>query len=226
MIYSGGHLHIHFALFCLCTLSVTRGARIFNNLTGTAAVRAGARNGEKPLLHAQGACAAAGLTTDGLGPGGGAGAVAAFARDVRRDVDIYGIAADSLLQGQLELVAEIGAAKHLVAAATPSGPENIPEDVPEKIDERVGTAEPTLCALADARMAELIVGGARLRILEDLVGFLGFLEFALHLRIAGVAIGMELHCEAPVRLLDVGVGRVAADAEHLVKVTLRHCARF
>ena len=60
---------------------------------------------------------------------------------------------------------------------------------------------------ADARVAEAVVGGALVGLGKDLVGFLGFLE-ALGLGIAGIAIGVMLHREAPIRLLDVGLGCV------------------
>ena len=71
-------------------------------------------------------------------------------------------------------------------------------------------------------MAETIVGRALVLVGQDLVGFLGFLEVRLGLRIARIAIGVMLHGEAAIRLLDVGFGGVTRDAEYLVVVPLRH----
>ena len=44
-------------------------------------------------------------------------------------------------------------------------------------------------------MAEAVIGGALLRILQDLVGFVDFLELHLGRMVAAVAVGVKLHGE-------------------------------
>ena len=56
---------------------------------------------------------------------------------------------------------------------------------------------------------------ALLRIGEDLVGLLRFLEFLLGRLVVRIAVRMVLHRELAIGLLDVLVGGVAVDAEHL-----------
>jgi hypothetical protein len=53
---------------------------------------------------------------------------------------------------------------------------------------------------------------------EDLVGLRGLLELLLRLRVVAVHVGVELARQAPERLLDLGVVRLAGHAEHLVRV--------
>ena len=141
-----------------------------------------------------------------------------------RNIERDGIAGDGLLERQLELVAQIRAAEHLAAAAAPTAAEDVAEHVAEDVAERVGAAAEPAASLAALHpgMAEPIVGGALVLVGQDLVRFLGFLEVRLGLRIARIAIGMMLHREASIRLLDVGFRGVARDAEYFVVVPLRH----
>ena len=50
-------------------------------------------------------------------------------------------------------------------------------------------------------MAETVIGGTLLRVRENLVGFLGFLEVRLRIGIIRIAIRVMLHGETPVGLL-------------------------
>jgi hypothetical protein len=69
-------------------------------------------------------------------------------------------------------------------------------------------------------MAVLVVGRPLLRVGEDLVGFLGFLELLLRFRVVRIAVGMVLHGQLAVGLLDLVVRGVAIDAEDFVVVAL------
>jgi len=71
-------------------------------------------------------------------------------------------------------------------------------------------------------MAVLVVGGALLRIGEHLAGFLRLLEALLGFPVVRVAIGMKLHREATVGLLDLRLGRGLRDIQYLVVISLRH----
>ncbi len=63
--------------------------------------------------------------------------------------------------------------------------------------------------MVDAGMTETVVGRALVLVGQHLVGLLGLLEMRFRIRVAGIAVGMMLHGEAPIRLLDVGLGGVA-----------------
>jgi hypothetical protein len=78
----------------------------------------------------------------------------------------------------------------------------------------------------DAGMAVLVVRRPLLRIGQHLVGLLGLLELLLGLLgvVAVVAVRMVLHRQLAIRLLDVLLGRVLRDPEHLVVIALAHSA--
>jgi hypothetical protein len=67
-------------------------------------------------------------------------------------------------------------------------------------------------------VAKRVVGPPALCIREDLVGLGRGLELLLRLRIMAVDVGVQLTREDAEGLLDLGLARVAADAEHLVVV--------
>ena len=74
-------------------------------------------------------------------------------------------------------------------------------------------------------MAELVVGRALLRILQDLVGFVDFLEILLGPGVAGIAIRMELHRLRAEGLLDRPVVRALGDTQCFVIVAFGHGQR-
>jgi hypothetical protein len=131
------------------------------------------------------------------------------------------------LERDLHRVAEVAAAIHLLAAGATAAA--VAEDVAEDVAERLGKAAEALGAAAtevgvDAGVAILVVGGALLRVGQHLVGFLGLLEAFLR-RLRGgtlVAVRVVLHRQLAISLLDLFVGRVLGDAEHLVEVTFCH----
>ena len=73
-------------------------------------------------------------------------------------------------------------------------------------------------------MAEPIVRLAALGIREDLIGVGGLLELLLGLGIVSVDVGVELPREPAECLLDLAIGGVPLDAQHLVVVALGHLA--
>src|SRR5690606_130688 len=78
----------------------------------------------------------------------------------------------------------------------------------------------------EGRVAETVVGGALLGVLQDLVGEIDLLEAHLRLGIAGIAVRMELHgqlAECRLELLFIGAPR---HAERFVKVRLRQESRL
>src|SRR6185503_179532 len=81
------------------------------------AARAGLCDRERPLRHAHLARAAAGRAGRRLRAGLGAGALAGLARAERGDADLGLEAVRRLLEGELEVVAQVGAAEHGAATA-------------------------------------------------------------------------------------------------------------
>ena len=81
---------------------------------------------------------------------------------------------------------------------------------------------PAAAALLERRMAEAIVGAALLVVLQDVVGLVDFLEARLGLLVAGIAVGMELHRELAIRLLQVVRARIPRHAQGGVIILLGH----
>ncbi len=142
-----------------------------------------------------------------------------------RDLDLHLVAEDRLGQLELELVAQVRAAKHLRAPAAAGAAEDVAEDIAEDVAEGVGAETPATAAAPrglKTGMTVLVVRGALVRIGEDLVGFLGLLELLLGLLIARIAIGVIFHRQAPVGLFDLSFGRGLRNIQDLVIVALRH----
>ncbi len=121
-----------------------------------------------------------------------------------------------------EVVAQVGAAIDVgAAAAALAAAENVAENIREGVGKAAGTAGAAGLRI-DAGMAVLIVGRALLAVGKNFVGFLGFLEVFLRLGIVRIAVGMMLHGQLAIGLLDVLVGSVAVDAKNFVKVAFSH----
>src|SRR5690606_15472314 len=117
----------------------------------------------------------------------------------------------SLLKSNIQPIAQIGAAKYLRATASPSAAataKDVAEDVTKDISEAGTAGAAHACIGIYARMTIAVIGIAFLRIGQDFVGFLGFLEFFFCLVTVRVAIRVILHGEFAIRLLDVLVRSV------------------
>ena len=178
-------------------------------------------DGEDRLLHAHLTLTVAGIAGLRRGALGRARALAGPALGERGNLDL-GLGAEyRLFEIQLELVAQVGASKYLGAAALSPG-EDISEHLPEDVPEGLPRAESARPSAFQTRVAELVVYRALACVGEDLVGLLGLLELVLGLRIVGISVRVILHGEAPVGLLDVGLGRVSRHFEELVVILLGH----
>src|SRR5262249_260516 len=134
------------------------------------------------------------------------------------DLDLSVEPGGGVLEGDLQLVLEIFTARGPGPAPAPPAGEEVLEDVLEE-GAKPGIAEAG--AHARAGGAEPGEVGALVRIGQDAVRLVDFFEPGLGLLVAAVAIGMELHRELAIGLLDLGLAGGARDAENLV-VVARH----
>src|SRR5687767_802626 len=182
----------------------------------TAGTRPG--HGEKAVAHAHLAASltrlARGFARAGLGGGAGARFAALQARDLHLRLE----AGRGLLERDLQLVLEVLPA-HRARAAAAASAAGAGEEVVEDVFEQ--RAEPTLEAAAGGRArcgAEAVVVRALVGIGENRVGLAELLEALLGLLVTGILVGMELHGQLPVGLLQLGVAGTLVDAENLVIV--------
>jgi hypothetical protein len=134
-------------------------------------------------------------------------------------------------EGYLHVVAKVVA---VVAAAESLGaarPEQLvknaaaAEDFPENLARVVESAGPRLPgAGAESRVAEAVVGGARLRVVKSFVRLAQLLKFLLGRLVVGIAVGMILERQLAVSLLDLLDVGIAVHAEDLVIIALGHNA--
>src|SRR5205807_1873641 len=138
---------------------------------------------EKALGVADAPRARAGRAGFGLGAGLGAGARAGLAGDRGRNPQLRGLAGKRLVEADLHVVAQIGAALAAGAAAARSAhAENAFEQIRECGAEiRPEIAAGPAAAVLEGGMAETVIGGALVAVLEHLVGFVDLLELVLAL---------------------------------------------
>ena len=129
-----------------------------------------------------------------------------------------------LFQRDFQVVAEVGTTIDIGATApttTAAPTEYFIEDATEGIPEAATTSSAkTAGLLVDTRMAVLIIGGTFLAIRKNLVSLLAFLEFFLRPRIVRIAVGVVLHGQLAVGLLDLVFTGVAVDAENFINIAL------
>jgi hypothetical protein len=77
-------------------------------------------------------------------------------------------------------------------------------------------------ALLERGMAEAVIGGALVAVLEHFIGFVEFAEFMLAFGVARIAIGMMLHRQLAECTLELDLGAGARDAQNFVIVALGH----
>ena len=115
----------------------------------------------------------------------GAAAGAGLADDLARHLDLGGAAGIGLLERDLHVVAEVAAAlaAGAAAAALAAAAHEVAEDVVEDVRHRGGEigveAGAAIGAVLEGGMAEAVIGGPLLRVLQRLVGLVDFLELVL-----------------------------------------------
>ena len=202
-------------------VAVTGLARVQHQPAGAAAARAGALDGEEALAGPHPPSAAAAGAGGGAGARGAAGAAAVFAGERGRDLHLHLGAGVSLLQGDLEVVAQVRATGRPARAALLLAAEHVAEDVAEHLVEdvvHVGEAGPAVRAV-DAGVAEAVVGGALLLVGEDHIGLVDFLEPRGGVLAPVIAVGMVLHRQLAEGGFQTGVVSATVYAQDLVIIS-------
>ena len=98
-----------------------------------------------------------------------------------------------LFEGEFHVVAQIGAAlASRAAAAAPAAGAAHAEEIVENIGEgggEIGAEAMAAATLLEGGMAEAVIGGALVAVLEHLVGLVDFLESMLAIAVAGILSG-------------------------------------
>ena len=191
-----------------------------------AAGRTAALDDEEALLGADLAGAAAGRAgARAIGGRLAAAPVALLASGERLDGERRFPARERVLEAQLQIVAKVGAARGVGAAAAPRVHE-LAEDRREDVGEALEAAgaERVLAAAAvlERGLAEAVVGGALLRVAKHVIGLADRLELGFLLGAAVVAVGMAFLRQPPIGALDRLWVRAAVDAQEVVIVLLDH----
>ena len=109
--------------------------------------------------------------------------------------------------------------------------EEVTEEIVEHVRERgreiralarTEAASSPAHAAVEGRMTEPVIGRLLFGILEDIVGFVDFLEFRLGGRIVLVSVRVKLHRLLSEGLLQIRVGGTLGHAERFVVVAFRH----
>ncbi len=136
-------------------------------------------------------------------------------------MDLGRLSVESLLEADFHVVAQVGAAL-AAAGGPPLATHHVAENVLEDIREATGPEPlcPAHAAVFEGCVAETVIGGPLLRVLERFVGLVDFLELVLAGGVTGIAIGMELHGELAERALELLVVRPLLHPERFVEISL------
>ena len=202
-------------------------AGIGDRLAQAPALRAGLLDDEETVARPNLALAAAHLAGAGARPGLGARAAARLARRGAVDIELDRAAGEGVLQADLEIVAQVRSAQHIAA------PRLAAEHVAEHGIENVGEAGEILrpaakaaiaAAILESGMAEAVIGGALLRVLQAIIGFADRLELRFLLLAAGMLVRMAFHREPAIGGLDRRRVRAALHLQQLVIIGFNHDA--
>ena len=146
---------------------------------------------------------------------------------MRQALELYDFfdPARRFLEFDFEIVAQVVAAPGARTRAAAAGAEKIAKDVGENFLETLAEIEAAESARTTLRslergMPEAVILRAPLRIGENLVGLVEFLEAFLGVFVAGIAIGMKLNRETAVGFLQLDFAGATIDAEDFVIVAL------
>src|SRR5690242_7373969 len=213
------------ALLAHTSRAVASAAGLIDHLAHTLTARAGAFDGEETLAGTNAPAAPAGTAGARAGAFRRAGASALPAGCKRGNADLRLLAGIGLLERNLEVVAQVGAASRLSRAAASAAhelSEHLVKDIGEAAAKTEFEAVRTSTAILEGGMAEAVVSRPLLLVLQDVIGFVDLFEFVLGRRIARIAVRVILHGQPAVGFLDVFDCCAARNAKRGVVVLLRH----
>src|SRR5690348_15418113 len=174
------------------------------NAAGAAAMRAGLR----------------------LGASLGAGAGAGLASDRRWNSDLRRLASERFFEADFHVVTQVlpafaaGAAR---AASAAAHAEQVFKDIGECRGE-IRAETMATAALLERGVTEAVIGRALVRVLEDLVGLVDFLETDFRTVVARILVGMPLHGQLAERGLELAFVGCALNFKRFVVAALGgHC---
>ena len=188
-------------------------------LPAAAAMRARLLDRKNAVLHAHAAVALTGAAGAQLAVGG-TRTLALRAGGQCRHVDFPVDAEHGFLEIEFEHITQIRAATRAPAAATHA--EDIGKNIAENVADVAIETAATPHAGLECSVTMLVVQRTFLRIAEDFVSLLGFLEVRLAILVVGIAIRVMLHRQATECLLQFIVRSSALDAENFVVATFFH----
>ena len=121
---------------------------------------------------------------------------------------------EGVLQRDLQIIAQVGAAPRLRPAAAAA--HELAEHALEDVGEAAEVLRPCAALPLEGGVAEAVVGSALLRVLKDLIGFADRLELAFGILAPAVLVRVILHRKLAVRRLDRRIVRAALAFEQLV----------
>src|SRR5262245_22321441 len=188
--------------------------------------QARALKGEEALCMSNFACTAASRTRLRLGTGLGAASRASLARHRGWNADLRRFAGESLIEADFHIVPQVGAA---LAARTTAASACHAEDAFKNVSEgrsEIGAESVSGAAHAvlEGSMAETVIGGAFITILEHIVGLVNLLESILAILVAWITIRMMLHGEFAKGRLELDLRAVAAHTQDFIIISLGHPA--
>src|SRR5919106_38232 len=210
------------------TRPAARTARVLDDLSRPAALRAGLADGEQPLALPVDPAPAAARARRRRRARVGPRAAADLARGLLRDGDRHLGALDGLLERELHLGLEIPATSGLGGGLATTAVEDAREDVAEIGREATcaraagGSTAERAAAAEPGEHTPGVVLLALLRVGQRVVGLLHLLEALLGPRVVLVAVRVVLAGELPIRLLDLVLRGLLRDSEGLVVVVVRH----
>src|SRR5690606_32970354 len=191
--------------------------RLLDRLADATAVRTRGLHHEEALRVHDLALALARAAHLGLAARRRAAALARVTRDRARDLHVLRAAPHRLGERQLEIDAQIRAARRALAARATA--EEVAEQIAERGEDILGRRESgprTTAAATDSVEAVAIVERALLVVRQDLVGVRRFLELLLGVLITAALVGVKLLREPAVGLLQVGLACAALDREYFM----------
>ena len=135
------------------------------------------------------------------------------------------LAGKGLVEADFHVVAQVGAALTAsTAAARGSHAENAFKNIGKGRAEIGAEAmRPAAhAAMLEGRVAETVIGGALVAVLEHVIRLVDFLEAVLAVLVARIAIRVMLHGKLAERCLEFNLSAGAGYAQDLVVVALRH----